>query len=73
MTPNCGIIHITSLFGPFGNAEQPQIYIKGKEWWYDIINYKTVEGVGGKSIYGHPRGVKYPHFWPEITLDIGII
>jgi len=30
MTPNIGIIQRNSLFGPFDNAKQPQIYIQDK-------------------------------------------
>jgi hypothetical protein len=31
MTTNIGIIQRTSLFGPFSDAKQPQIYIQDKE------------------------------------------
>ena len=30
MAPNIGIIQITSLYGPFDNVIQPQIYIQDK-------------------------------------------
>jgi len=56
MTPNIGIIQRNSLFGPFDNAKQPQIYIHDKAWWYFFkINCITV---GGNPIHGDPRGLK---------------
>ena len=59
---NMGIIQITSLFVPFNNVIQQQIYIQDKAWWYLIkINCITVEDI---PIHGDPRGSK-PHILTE--------
>ncbi len=43
MTTNIGIIQRTSLFGPFNNAKQPQIYIQDKAKWYSF-KYNCLTG-----------------------------
>jgi hypothetical protein len=59
MTTNIGIIQRTSLFGPFDNAKQPQIYIQDKAKWYSFkINCTT----GGIITNKESRGFKTPHF-----------
>jgi len=56
MTPNIGIIQRNSLFGPFDNAKQPQIYIHDKAWWY-FFKIKCIT-VGGNPIHGDAGGSK---------------
>ena len=70
ITKNIGIIQRASLFGPFDNAKQPQIYIQDKVWWY--LFKMNCETSGGNPIYGDPGvslymgtpGVQAAIFWP---------
>ena len=70
MTTNIGIIQRTSLFWPFNNAKQPQIYIQDKAWWYSFkINCIT----GGIITNMESPGGQKPTFWQKITKNIGSI
>ena len=66
-TPNIDIIQRTSIFAPFDNAKQPQIYIQDKVLWYLFkINCETL---GGNPIYGDPGGIPLYTHRHRIRLD----
>ena len=75
MTPNIGIIQITSLFGPFDNAKLPQIYIQDKTWWCFFKNNCKTMGV---TLYRGTPGGQTPKFWEkmvcrnDVTRKIGV-
>ena len=54
MTTNIGINQRTSLFRPFTNAKQPQIYIQDKALWY-LFKISCIT-VGGIPIHKDPGG-----------------